>query len=182
MKRNSHYPAFFSRLPICTDRDVLILECQLRGARQDVWVQLERLPRHKIRRSSRLTLPACCDKSFLFADGKTLGNSRIILGYDLSGYLVCVFWREKLRRPWKYEFDLSELSSRPVELRPGCRVVFTSIEWSDRFHAEFVEAATGEFNSEKWRDIFDHVIDVRGPLPVSEVFPARDEEEEEDGE
>ena len=40
-KKPSHYPAFFSRLPVCTDRDVLALECQLRGARQDVWVQLE---------------------------------------------------------------------------------------------------------------------------------------------
>ena len=179
-RKNSYYPTFFSRLPVCTDRDVLVLECQLRGARQDVWVQLARLPRHKVRLTSRLTLPVCCDRSFIFADGKTLAGSRIILGYDLSGRLVAIFWREKLRRPWRYEFDLSELSERPIELRPGCRCVFTTIEWAQKFHNEFVEAATGEFNSEVWRDIFDHIIDVRGILPVAEIFPAQDEGEEDE--
>jgi hypothetical protein len=176
-KKHDRYPSFFRRIPCYADRDLLVLEVQLRGPRQREWVQLNRMQLAKVRNNRTLTFPINCDRTFLFGDAATIGQCKIILTYDICGVLCGIFWRERLRRPWAYEFDLSALIKTPIELHPGLRLIFTNTEAAEHFSKKFLEAGSDEFASKELRECFDDVVQVRGPLPEAR-FPQRDDESE----
>lgn len=162
---------FFGRIPTFTDRDSVALECRIRGKHGDRWLQLQRLPRGKLTRSKSLVFPTIADLSFGFADASSVGRATVVLVFDVCGQLAAVFWRRGRLHRWASRYDFSELIKAPVEIHPGCRLIFSDLDAAKRFSAKFLEVASDEFGASELHTLFDDVLEIRCPLP-EKIFPS----------